>query len=344
MSDNKSQEFSFDDLASAMASGNSEELNRLMDVKATPDPELNEVEPAVEQPAVTEEGEGDGNKPAEAASTEEPAAAAKPTEVEEPKVESEQKVSPEAELEQLRQELHRLRSDAGRVPFVQRRNQELERELQALRAKAAAKEAPAKPDDVELDDETKAMIAELRETDPVVAKAVERAAKLAIGTATQKVTSAFDEFASSTQEADNERYFAEQYSVLTSRIPQAPQIFASNEWKQWKDTLTPAKRAMAESAHADDVTTAIYAFAADMRALQGNGALQTQPAPVQVQTNQPDPAAIEAASKAEQARNRKVATAAEVSSSAAKATEEFDAASAFNEIYTRLGKENHILK
>lgn len=329
--DKDTPEFDFDSLAQAMVSGNSEELNRLMDVKATPDPELND--DSAEKPKEGEEKVDDTPEPVE-----------KPSEGEEAKVDTPEPAQPEpSEIEQLRAEVHRLRSDAGRVPYVQRRNQELERELQQLRAKdAAAKAAPTTKDDVELDEETKAIIDELKETDPVMAKAYERVAKLAVSTANAKVNTAFEEFTRTAQESDDERYYNEQKAVLVERVPQAYQIFATNEWQQWKQGLTPARRAMAESPHADEVVTAIYAFAADMQALRG-GAPQ-QPAPAQPAPAASEPAADEAAIKAAQARNRKVATAAEVSSSAAKATEEFDEAKMFEEMYTQIGKANHVLR
>lgn len=329
--DKDTPEFDFDSLAQAMASGNSEELNRLMDVKATPDPELND--DSAEKPEEGEEKVDDAPEPVE-----------KPSEGEEAKVDTPEPAQPEpSEIEQLRAEVHRLRSDAGRVPYVQRRNQELERELQQLRAKdAATKAAPSNNDDVELDAETKAIIDELKETDPVMAKAYERVAKLAVSTANAKVSTAFEEFTRTAQESDDERYYNEQKAMLVERVPQAYQIFATNEWQQWKQGLTPARRAMAESPHAEEVVTAIYAFAADMQALRG-GAPQ-QPAPAQPAPAGSEPAVDEAAIKAAQARNRKVATAAEVSSSAAKATEEFDEAKMFEEMYTQIGKANHVLR
>lgn len=326
----------FDDIMAAVASNDHAALDKLMESEPNPNPTVKETaeevtpevvaggEPVVETPATEPvvEKKDDGT-------------AVEPTPDPDPKVEP--VVDPNAELEALRAQVHRLQSDAGRIPFTQRRIKELETELATYRAAKAAGGAGAGNADVELDAETRAVIEDLKATDPVMAKALETVAKKAVSTATNKVTDAFTEYGKTAQEADDERLFAEQWGILTAQIPQAPQIFASNEWKQWKQGLSPGRRAMAESILADEVATAVYAFAADMQRMSG------QPAPVQ---QQPVQAVVnandEAAQRAIQERNRKVASAAGVVQPAAKVTDEFDEEKAYLEMYQNIAKANHI--
>lgn len=340
MSDTKEfdQEKEFDSILAAVSSGDHAELNKLMESE----PNTNVVvQETTEEPASTVEDPAPVVQ-TEVVDTVEPVVDPTTPVVAEVKPEDNKPDIPDdvkAELDRLRQEVHRYKSDAGRVPFTQKRMQEMEREIATLRAAKAAESGTSEGGDVELDADTKAIIDELRVTDPVMAKALEAVAKKAITTATTKVTSAFNEYSKTTQEADDERYFADQYSLLTSQIPQAPQIFASNEWKQWKQTLTPNRRAMAESVHAEEVATAIYAFAADM---QRGAVVQTPP------VLPPAPAApaaqeqTEAVQKAIQERARKVTSAAEVSPAAARVAEEFDEEKAYLDMYNKIAKANHI--
>lgn len=328
MSDVKefNEEQEFDNIMAAVAGNDHAALDKLMETELKQDDAVK----ANSEEAVDELPTGD----------EQAAASEQATEVVETTGEAAQEAVEEdktaAELLALRNEVHKLRSDAGRVPFTQRRIKELENEVATLRATKAAASATPGSEKVELDPETQAVIDELRDVDPVMAKALETVARKSAAAAATKVASAFDEYSRTTQESEDERYFAEQYGLLTSQIPQAPQIFASPEWKAWKSSLSPNRLAMAESVHADEVATAIHAFAADMQRLQPQHQGQQQ-APAA-------PAAVvdEAAQRAIQERNRKVAQAAGVPASAARSTEEFDEEKAYLEMFDKIAKANHI--
>lgn len=320
----------YDKMAQAVADGNTAELDRLMAVED------------VAEPAVTVEN-GD-NPPL---LDDENADNLQPEVVDPESNEANDLVLPEDKgvtqpavpekkeptIAELQAEIHKLRSDAGRVPHVQSRNAQLEREVAALKAAQAAVK-PAEGD--ALDPETQAVIDELKETDPVLAKAMERVAKMAVSTANAKVSTAFDAYSTAAQEVDEDRFLAEQRDILFQAIPQAPQIFASQEWKQWKQTLSPGRRAMAESSYADEVATAVHAFASDMQRLHGGTPPVVPPAA---------PVVNEAAEQALRERNRKVQQAAEVKNPAARVTTEFDPddAKGYDDLYNKLAKANHIL-
>lgn len=311
----------FDDLMAAVASNDHEALQKLMDqptdaITATPE-------------VPDENNQQDGKDPV----VDTPVVADEPTNTE-PKVEPVM-ATPEAELEQLRQEVHRLRSDAGRVPFTQRRIKELETEVATLRATQATRPAASDASGVETDPDLQNILEDLKAVDPAVAKAIELAYKKSVANSYGKVDEAFNAYGKTAQESEDERLFAEQWAVLQANVPQAKQIFASNEWQQWKQGLSPGRRAMAESVYADEVITAIHAFAADMQ--------RFAPQPQATQVAQPQqPVVSDAAQQAINERNRKMNTAAEITTSAAKASEDFDENAAYLELYNKIAKANHI--
>lgn len=247
-----------------------------------------------------------------------------------------------AQIEELRQQNHRYSSDAGRVPYLQRRLAELERQARAPTArqvnqspdgKTAA--TPADLSTIELDPEMQKELDDLKDIDPVMAKALERSHKMAILTAQRRAEAMFNERDQVQTEIEDERFYLEQKAELDHMIPQNTQIFRSPEWQEWKAGLTPGQRALAESGYAKEVAQAIYAFAADMKARYGSN---EEAAPEKKENTTP-----EANSQVAEERARKAATSPEVKSTAAKAGSELDEEQLFREMYKKIGKETHIL-
>lgn len=361
LSDNeKLNEPSMEELADAIQKGDVTGLDRLMAVEKTEseddstpnEPEIPEIDEKPTEEDESNEEEDEHGKKAE-------------KEDEESDEDTEQASEPEAatpaaspagkaqeeNIEELRRELHRYKSDAGRVPYMQRRMAELERELRAVKARSPDNPNAGKPNSadinaIELDDETKAQIEALREIDPVYAKTVERAAKAAIAAASARFENSFDTYVSEEQKAEDERFYLEQKARLSEMIPQHEQIFSTPEWKQWKQMLLPAQRAMAESAYADEVAQAIYAFAADMQKLQahqtrqmgGGQVVEQQAAPAQ---SSQTPNAEE--SEVQKARKEKL-KAANVPNTAAKKEQQLDQDAYFEQMYNEIAKANHIVK
>ena len=328
----------FDAISKAMFDGNMEEVSRLMAAEPAEIPETKPVDDEVkddtnaETEEVTEVKSDDNTD-----------------EVKEVETNESDTVTTEAanaastakteDIESLQREIHRLRSDAGRVPYLQRRLQELER---ALKARAVETTNPqpktANTQDVELPDEVKQELDALKEVDPVLARAMEKIAKANLAAANSRVTEAVTTITQADQEAEDTRFWIEQKSELTRLVPQHEQIFALPEYQQWKAGLTPGRRALAESAYAEEVAQAIYAFAADMQRLKGEVPAQAAPVATTTQVvESPEAKALR------EARQRKVSTSADVKSSTAKTTQQFDADAYFKEQYNKLGKENHIL-
>lgn len=344
-------------LNKAVQDGNQEEVDRLMAVEIKePDPEVKEKEPVEDpedpdkskEPVKTDdessevvEGEEDKGKAAtkqDAANP--PAAAAEDTD----------------EVKALKAELHRLKSDAGRVPYMQRKQQELERELRQLKLSRTntTNGGDASPDNakVEIPKSLQKRLTALKEIDPDLAETLEETFTELRRDQLNSAKSVVQEVTNEVDARADEEFLAGQYQALVAEVPIAPEVFKSPEWKQWKETLSPARRGFAESIYADEVKIAIQAFLSDMQAraqhTQGN-TVQVPGVPNPVSTSEGgDPNAnkgtTENASKVQEARNRKIAaTPAVPSSVAAKAgSVDIDEEKLFSEMYKQIQKENHL--
>lgn len=326
----------FDSLSKALDANDFEAVSKLMaeEEASTEVPEEQEQEEE-ELPEETEqEDTSDTSEETETSTnTEDEEAASAASTATTPTETAAEKSARELELEK---ELQKLRSDAGRVPYIQRRMAELEREVRAYKARESqTTQGKANTADVELDEETRKEIEALREIDPVMARTLERVAKAAISTAASKVDNAVTTMTQAEQEEDDYKFLMDQKAILVEKIPQADAIFATPEWREWKASLTPNQRAFAESSYATEVEQAIYAFAAAMKAQQGTVAQTTTPAAA---------AAPSEPSKVSEARSRKTNAAAGVSAPAARKAVELDADDYFKEMYKQIGKSSHILK
>ena len=304
------------------------ELDRLMAVQLPESSgevqeELHEEEKPVEE---------DGTSEVEEATKEEAAPEVKESAASTPEV---VKVE-ENETEALKRELHKLKSDAGRVPHMQSRLKELERELREVKlSHSVGSVDPADPSKVEVPTNIKKKIEDLREVDPALADLLEDMTKALRSETHETAGRLVSTITESEREYDEQRTISEQYNQLVSEVAWAPQAFKSQEWKDWKDTLTPGKRAMAESMYADDVKIALGEFAGYMRARQGS-ATSAQQAPAR-------PVVDEEAERIKQERARKLATGSTTKAPTAKASAPpLDEEALFREAYERIQKENHL--
>ena len=315
----------FNAMAAAMDSGNFDELNRLMAVEGEETPAKT---PNPDEPVETPEDTPD--EPTEADTSLEPEVDTPVTEPEAAPPAASTVQTPD-ELATLKQELHKLKSEAGRVSHMQRRTAQLEQELRALKARApeVSTAVPTDISKIQLDPETQQELDDLKEIDPVMARTLERIAKTAVLTANVKADTVVQAITQHDQEAEDQRFFLEQKSLLSEMIPNHDQIFASDQWREWKEKLSPGRRGLAESGYADEVAQAVYAFAADMQRLQQS----TSPAPVVVPTPE---------SAVTKTRARKVEQSADVRSTAPRTTAVFNEDDYFKEMYEKAASDNHI--
>lgn len=242
-----------------------------------------------------------------------------------------------AENERLLQEVHRYKSDAGRVPNLQRRLAELEKELRARVTPPARNPDPQESAVAgALPPELKKRVDALREIDPDLADTLEL-----LGTSSQQGAIQYTEQQLRQMEEEREEqqaraFYDEQLAELERAVPEAMQVFSLPQWPEWKAGLTPGQRAMTESGYASDMVIAINAF---KHYLQSTGQLPNNA----VQAPQPTAAELEA-KKVQEARARRQDTAVNTRGTPAKREEPFDSDKFFAEMYEKVGKETHILK
>lgn len=342
----------------AVSDGNMEEVDRLMAVELPEQPEVKE--PEEPEPSIIP----DEKEPKEPVKTEDESSevveedkkgeAATKTDAAPTPADKKEDVPETDTIKALQAEVHRLKSDAGRVAYLQRKTQELERELRAktLSRTTAPDGGDATPNNakVEIPKSLQKRLTALKEIDPDLADTLEetitelRREQANHANAVVKEVTDFE-----TQRADEE-FLAQQYQQLVAEVPIAPQVFQSPEWKQWKESLSPARLAFAQSMYADEVKIAIQAFVQDMqaRAQHTNGNVQVPGQPTTVTTSEGgDPTnngTTEATNKVQQERERKMATAPKVNSSVAakQGSVELDAEKQFSEFYKQIQKDNHL--
>ena len=293
LSDTKSDESTFYDLQKAIAENDFDKIEELMKAPVSEEAPAEIPDPVVETAPEQEQED----KTTDSAPEEEPVAEPSDPESQvteeqpKPPVNTEDELAAiKKQLEAATQQIHRYKSDAGRVPSLQKRLAELEKKL--------AEPAPAAKTDAQ-SDEDKRVLEELRNTDPVLASYIEKITKNLAGD-NQSLRQQLEQRLRTEDESERQQIQEElerlEYQRLQDMVPvDVGQIFRSNEWEQWKRTLRPADRAYAESSNADHVYAAIQWFGQALQANRSNTQPQQSPSSTDsVQTPQvstPTPAA-----------------------------------------------------
>lgn len=336
-----------DMLNKAVSEGNTEEVNRLMTLEWTPDPDAEaKVTEVIEAAAPTEE-EKEAAKKAEEDKAKEAVKetpGSQPTEVAPVATESVpvqvQKVeTPEEKLVKLEAELQRLRSDAGRVGHLQSRLAQLEKATKLKESVKAAVKAPEV--ETELDKKIKERIKNLREVDPDTAELLEAMREEARVRAEERVTAATESLTDTITQQDEEARLRAELDKVLQVHPEFDSIRRHVYWHRWKDSLPPEARAWAESDRADQVIEAVRAFKEQMAAYQ-------QPAPVQqpsvqqqpVETQTPPVETVDDATK--KAREQRLAATTSSKDTPIKDGNVFDREAMFSEMYAKIQKDNGI--
>lgn len=239
--------------------------------------------------------------------------------------ESEDIVKLREQLAKLEKDNHSLRSQAGRVPHVQRRLQELDKRLEEL---TKAKPTPSS----QLSEKTLERIKSIRDTD-------EELADTLLGILTEATNSSAQE--AHKKEVDTLTFMREQEAAaahqseldrLTEMYPNAIDVFKSPTWKDWKQKQSRTWQMLAGSDSADDVSEAFEKYARDMAELHPE---------LKKQVETKEPVVNEEAKKIEEDRARKKSTAAVVNTpkAPAKVSMPEDPEALFKQISERIRKE-----
>ncbi len=241
----------FEEVAAAMQTNDTRSMDILLDkgelpepkeeLELTPEPELEK-----ELETVEEELEEEEKTPSE-----------------EPKVET----TPQStlvedlrkQLEEAKQAEHKLKSDAGRVPSLQRKLAELDKKLADMSANPNKSKDASNPDAKPFTLKTEALDA-LAATDPELAKAITDSIASAYDAMQRESIERTREVTGTFMESAKDEFYAQEWNTLIAEVPNAKDVFASEEWKAWSTSQTPGVKALAESDFAADVILALRMF------------------------------------------------------------------------------------
>lgn len=196
-----------------------------------------------------------------------------------------------AQLTAMQRENQALKSQAGRVPHVQRRLDELDKKLSQLMA------APSSQASAKITPKVDELLKDVEDTDPTLASALKQALVTAVEGIDEEQRSREIENLKMLRQREEEAYQAEEAKRLLEMYPMAPEVFANPHWAAWKKEQPDHILKLATSNNADAVALALDLFARDMQARY------PELAPKQ---------ADERANKVEEERQRKKQTAANV--------------------------------
>lgn len=255
-SNEKTQEELFAEVSEALANG--KDFSSLVakaeikDGSPEDDTETPEVEPAVveetpPEPEVTEEEE---TKPNTTAST--------ATDDWEAQLPDDVKEKIRLLREEKLQAEHRVRSELGRVPYLQRKVEELSRQLSEPRANPP-KEAAATKTSV-TQGKFAEKLAEARAVDPALADLLEAMRDEIVAPLREEFANEVNQTKALFVNKEQEQLWQTEKSKLLTLVPEADQVFAHPLYKQWKSEIPENLRNLASSIYADEVVVALGEF------------------------------------------------------------------------------------
>lgn len=285
----------FEQVSKAMQEGDSVKLSELLAQESPQDeeqPESEQPEEEVEAPAEEEEQEEQQEQEPSDEDGED-----KEEAKEEDKKDDDPIAQLRAEIEYLKKTTQSHSSQVGRVSSLQRRLSEYDRQLAALREATSGKTSEkVKP---KLDEALK----DLEETDPVLANTLKSVLTNALNEVDSNAVAQEEKRIQALRETDYESYRAEQYNLLIERVPNAPDVFKSESWKNWKKSQEEHVLDLATSDSASAVIMALDLYKRDM--LAAHPELAPKPK---------DEAAVERARQVEESRKRQQQTTPQVPS------------------------------
>lgn len=199
-----------------------------------------------------------------------------------------------AQLAAMQKENQALRSQAGRVPHVQRKLDELDKKLAQLTA------SPSSQASAKITPKVDSLLKDIDETDPVLAKALREVVATAVEGIDEEHRSREIENLTALREQEARAYQEAEAQRLLEMYPMAPQVFQSPQWAEWKKEQPDHILKLAQSNNADAVALAFDLYAKDMQAKHPELAAQA--------------GGNDKANKVEEERQRKQRTAANLES------------------------------
>ncbi|UFK09594.1 hypothetical protein [Xanthomonas phage DES1] len=321
----------FNQMSKAVSTSDNEKLNSLFNTEEEQvQEEPEKTDPAEQETSSdTDESTQDNTEEEQDLTTDTPEESAV-------KDEKEEDQEPEA-LKQLREQLAKvqkenqsLKSQAGRVPFVQRQVSELTKKLEELSKHSST---PSNLPSAKLAPKLQEKLKAISETDPELAKVIAES----IAAATDEVASdnmlRHQETLSLLRDTHLEEQKQAELSALLDEYPNAPEVFASADWKSWKQSQSEAVRSLASSGFARDVSLAFEMYAKDMMARHPELAVKVESPAVAAKNEQ--------AAKVAEVREQRKASSTNVRtpSAPAKVNLPDDPELLFKQMYAQINKE-----
>lgn len=251
----------FNQTTKAIRDDDSTKLSELMgkqpdDVQVTIEPEIPAEEPEAKDDS-TEVTVTEGDKPEE---TTPPDKAEKAAEEEGTKEPTELEKL-QLQLDRLSKENHNLKSQAGRVPHVQRTLKAYDKKLDDLAKQIAS---PSSQPSTKIQPRIQELLKGVESADPELARAIADAIAAATnGVAEESLTKERDNIQFLRDQEAN-TYQAIEADRLLEMYPNAPEVFASKTWTDWKSEQPAGIRRLAEADNAEEVAYAFDKYAKDM--------------------------------------------------------------------------------
>lgn len=207
---------------------------------------------------------------------------------------------------------HSLRSQAGRIPHVQRRIQELDKKLEEL---AKSKTSPSSQTSTKIQPKVLELLKGLKETDSELADTIANAIEAATNGVADEMLTKEEGTLRLLREQEFQTYQEHETNRLLEMYPNAPEVFRSPSWAEWKNEQSERVLGLATSNNADDVSFAFKKYAEDMIAKYPE--LAKVEDKVVADATPPASATSEAAKKVEAERQRRKETAVNVSNPSA---------------------------
>lgn len=159
---------------------------------------------------------------------------------------------------------HRVKSELGRVPALQRKVEELSRKLSEPRA-PLKKEEPAATKTSVATGKFAEKLAQVKAVDPDLASLLEELRE-DIRTSTveplrQELTSEVTKTQQNLRDKENDQLFEREWNKLIAVVPQAEVVYKHPLYKQWKSEQSENVQALAGSIYADEALIGLELFA-----------------------------------------------------------------------------------
>jgi hypothetical protein len=211
-----------------------------------------------------------------------------------------------AQVAKLNKVNHDLRSQAGRVPFVQKRLRELDKKLEEL---ASAQASPSSHPSTKIKPKVDELLKGIRETDADLADAISQAIASATDSVADEMRTKERESLTFLRDQEAQSYQEQEASRLLEMYPNAAEVFRSEHFTKWRSNQSSGIQALASSNSADDVALAFEKYAKDMvREYPELAAKEKEAAPAKAGVND------EQAQRIEAERQKRKSSSANVSS------------------------------